>query len=107
MDRLLGVIFIGGLFVAGYVLVNGLGETYELFGASGTVLGGGSAFVGALAATAAVFFLRMGMREGGSKPVSGRDGMIEYRTAREYHPRFIAAAVVLGVVAVGIVVSGM
>jgi len=111
MERVLGVIFWGGLFVAGYVLINGLNETYELFGASGSVLSGGAAFIGALAATAAVFCLRAGIREGvgQSPPVSGRTGMLDYpsRVRREYHAGFITAAVVLGVAAIAILMSGM
>jgi len=110
MGRVLGVIFWGGLFIAGYVLVNGLDETYELFGASGSLLSGGAAFVGALAATAAVFCLRAGIREQVEQtPVSRRDGMIDYRSkvTRDYHYGFITAAVVLGVVATGILISGM
>lgn len=110
MDRVLGVIFWGGLFVAGYVLINGLDETYELFGASGSVLGGGAAFIGALAATAAVFCLRAGIRERTEQsPVPSRSGMLDYQTRvrREYHTGFITGAVVLGVVAIAILMSGM
>lgn len=61
--RMLGVVFFGGLFIAGYVLVNGLDRTYEVFGASGLVLSGGSALLGSLAASAGVFPLRVGILE--------------------------------------------
>ena len=49
MKRLFGLLVLGSVFGIGYVLVNGVGGTYQLFGADGPVLSGGRIIVAALA----------------------------------------------------------
>lgn len=102
--RMLGVVFFGGLFIAGYVLVNGLDRTYEVFGASGLVLSGGSALLGSLAASAGVFLLRVGILES-THMVEGPGGGPELQTLRTYRPGLITVAILLGVVASVILIS--
>ncbi len=63
-------------------------------------------FFFSLAASGAAFSLSRGIREG-TLPVSRASGSIEHKTVREYQGGLIAAAVVLGLIAIGILLSGM
>jgi hypothetical protein len=103
---LLGLIFFGGLWAVGYVLVNGVDGTYELFGADGPVLTGGALLVAGISASSGVVLLNAGIREV-QTPVAGPDGRIEIQTTRQYRVGFIVVAVMLGVVAAGLLLSGM
>jgi hypothetical protein len=81
LGRIIGLLVTGSLFGIGYVLFNGIGDDYQLFGDAGQVMSGGAVIMtglGILTGLGGLLFIRAGLGGAGRTSILAGLAMLAF-----------------------------